>query len=110
MIYGRKPVQRPKVPAEAEKPPEKPAEKPAEAADNKTDAQRKVVDERKGADDLTDYADAAFDEDDDKDDDWDVDFGEDDLNPKKKVQSKEVGRPADKVDGNKLKQEDSAEA
>ena len=56
------------------------------------------------ADDLSDYADAAFEEDDDKDDDWDVDFGENDLNQKKKVQSKEVNsRPTEKEGGNKLK-------
>ena len=98
MIYGRKPVSRPRVPPAAEKPPpEKPAEKPAEAADQKTDAARKV------ADDLSDYNDG-FDDDDDKDDDWDVDFGDNDLNTKKKVQRKEVGsKPADKEGGNKLK-------
>jgi len=43
------------------------------------------VDERKVEDDLSDYADNAFEDEDDKDvDDWDVDFGENDLAPKKK--------------------------
>lgn len=45
--------------------------------------EQRKVDERKVEDDLSDY-DNAFEDEDDKDDDWDVDFGENDLAPKKK--------------------------
>lgn len=71
-----------------------------------------MVDEKKNAaDDLSDYADNAFEDDDDKDDDWDVDFGDNDLGGKKKEMKKtEVGAKREvKPDSNKLKEPDSAE-
>ena len=78
MIYGRKP-DKPKV-LNVPTLKDKPAEKPAEAADqNRIDVHSNVVDERKVADDLSDYADNAFEDDDDKEDDWDVDFGDNDV-------------------------------
>ena len=62
-------------------------------------------------DDLSDYADNAFEDDDeDKDDDWDVDFGENDLAPKKKVmQGKEVGAKPEVKNLDSKKEESSAD-
>ena len=87
------------------------AEKPAEApAQN---AQRKVADEQKvnDDDDLSDYADNAFeDDDDDKDDDWDVDFGDNDSAPKKKVvQGKDVAAKPEVKNQDAKKEESSAD-